>query len=422
MGRIRRILCALLILPLSCESEEEPEIVQTTIILELPSTRSADPDQYRISDYNLWIFHPNGTLEERRYVSPRELASLGGEAKYRTKLLKGIPYRIYACANLGYELRIDNEAELKAYRYHLAYPDEYSTGLPMASVLEKACVENDGETLGLALERLLAKVELSIDRSALDADVSFTVREVSVGGCPSSVTPFSPSKAEHSGQIFNNGFIKNGMQTSPLNREVQVGKSESICVYLLENLQGDLLENVVSDQGKVFSDSRLAEICSYIRIKAEYSSPDYRTKPGEYLVYRFYLGENRNNFDVRRNTHYTVSIRPEGDGLNEDSWRVDKSGIEPQTRFELHPAAFNTCSSSEDYHIWCDIAPSWTPVEIEPLAYDDDIRVEELYDYQIDPDGHGLVIHPHKGGTAMVYIKAGHPVNRDTLAMLVVDP
>ena len=207
-----------------------------------------------------------------------------------------------------------------------------------------------------------------------------------------------------------------------MNKETSVGESESLCVYLLENLQGDLLENVLSDEGKVFSDSRYAEVCSYIQIKAEYSSAEHRTRPGGYLIYRFYLGEGRNNFDVRRNTHYTIRVRPEGDGLSEDSWRVDKDGIEEKTRFELHPAAFNTCRSGEPFHIWCEVSPSRTPVEIEPLSYEDEERSEEFYTYDLDADGHGLTIHPYKGGTAMVYIKAGYPVDRDTLAMLVVDP
>ncbi len=49
---------------------------------------------------------------------------------------------------------------------------------------------------------------------------------------------------------------------------------------------------------------------------------------GESLIYRFYLGENRNNFDVRRNTWYRITVQPTGDGLSEESWRVDQGGME----------------------------------------------------------------------------------------------
>ena len=99
-------------------------------------------------------------------------------------------------------------------------------------------------------------------------------------------------------------------------------------MYLLENAQGDLLENVTTDSGKVFTDGRYQEVCSYIELKAEYHSPSVHSRAGEYLIYRFYLGENRNNFDVFRNVRYRITVRPEGDGLQEDSWRVDKSGLD----------------------------------------------------------------------------------------------
>jgi hypothetical protein len=60
-------------------------------------------------------------------------------------------------------------------------------------------------------------------------------------------------------------------------------------------------------------------------------------------------------------------------------------------------------------------------VTIEPIGYEDE-RVAALYQYTLDEDGCGLTIHTWKGGTAIVYFSAGAPVNRDTLAMLVIDP
>jgi hypothetical protein len=96
--------------------------------------------------------------------------------------------------------------------------------------------------------------------------------------------------------------------------------------------------------------------------------------------------------------------------------------MEVATRFELHPAAYNECASGDNFRIWCEVEPPGTPMYIEPLAYDDDPRVRELYHYTLDPDGHGLTIHTWKGGSAVIYFKAGPPVNRDTLAMLVIDP
>ena len=104
--------------------------------------------------------------------------------------------------------------------------------------------------------------------------------------------------------------------------------SDVVSVYLLENRQGDLLEGITDEREKILSDSRYSEVCSFIELKADYHSPRWHTRAGEHLVYRFYLGESPGNFDVRRNTLYRIWVRPQGDGLQEDSWRVDKTALE----------------------------------------------------------------------------------------------
>ena len=419
MKNLHFIICILLT---SCTRTEVPRLI-TSIYLNpaTPLTRSVTPDEERITDYNILVFNSFGILEEKHFVSSRQLTMENGRIVHRTRLLQDIPYTILTATNLGYEIPCRTLEEALSYRYHLAYADEFTPGMPMAALLRDVAVGTDGR-LDIPLERLMAKIELSVDRRALDSDVQFTVREVSIGGCPSSVRLFGESKVESAGHIFRDGYRRTWSQVGELNRDQTLGISGTVSLYLLENLQGDLLEHVTTDSGKVFTDSRYQEVCSYIEIKAEYHSPSIHSRAGEYLIYRFYLGENRNNFDVRRNTHYRITVRPEGDGLREDSWRVDKSGLEGPTRFELHPAAYNECRSGDDFHIWCEVEPTGTPFYIEPLAHDDDPRVAELYDYTVDDDGYGLTIHTWKGGSAVIYFQAGPPVNRDTLAMLVIDP
>ena len=101
---------------------------------------------------------------------------------------------------------------------------------------------------------------------------------------------------------------------------------------------------------------------------------------------------------------------------------MDKEGLVPRRRLQLYPAAYNECQPGEDFHIWCEVFPRGTPMTIEPLAWDDDERVEALYDYTLDADGNGITLHTKKGGSALVYFRAGPPVDRDTLAMLVIAP
>ena len=418
--KLIRILPLLLLLA-ACRNEAQPTAVPVRIRLLTNSalTRALEPDELRISDYNLLIYNAFGILEEQVFVPYRELQLHDGSVCFETTLLQEVPYTILAAANLGYALPALSLEEALAYRYHLAYPDEYSQGLPMAACLQGPV--GDSGVLDLPLERLMARIDINVDRRALDAGVKLVFTEARLGNCPSSVRLFGESRAETAGQVFLNGFTKTGSQVQALNADVELGLSGVVSLYLLENCQGTLLAGISDDREKILADGLHPDVCSYVELKAEYYSESWHTRPGGRLVYRFYLGESLDNFDVRRNVCYPITVRPEGDGLREESWRVDREEMEATTDFELHPAAYNECTSGEDFHIWCDVLPRGTPVSIEPIGYEDE-RVAALYQYTIDDDGCGLTIHTWKGGTAIVYFSAGAPVNRDTLAMLVIDP
>ena len=412
-----------LLLAVACSREKAPQKAPVTLYLDPGplSTRAATPDENLISDYNLLIFNAFGILEEKVYRPRRQMLVTEGKAVYGTSLLLDVPYYIYAVANLGYELPCRTLEEVQEYRFHLAYPDEYGQGMLMVARAEKVTMGHSG-SFTLPLERLMARVDLSIDRSSLDADVRFQVEEVVVGGCPSSALLFRESRVEAAAQTFTVGFSQSGRGVVPLNTDITPGHSGAVSLYLLENCQGNLLENVLSPSGRVFTEGNYGEVCSYIEIRASYHSSHYDSQAGRPLIYRFYLGESLDNFDVRRNTLYSITVKPEGDGLSEDSWRVVKDGLKTKTAFGLFPAAYNECEIGDDFHLWCHVEPADVPFYMEPLAHDDDEEVAKLYSYTVDPDGHGLTIHTWKGGTAVVYFQAGPPVNRDTLAMLVIGP
>ena len=136
-----------------------------------------------------------------------------------------------------------------------------------------------------------------------------------------------PSKVNGPQETFTRGYSKTGTEVSALNEGSGAGMSRSVNVYLLENCQGDLLDNVLTDSGKVFADGTYQNICSYIELKAEYHSPAHHTRVGDRILYRFYLGESLNNFDVFRNTWYRITVCPRGDGLGEDGWSVNKEAL-----------------------------------------------------------------------------------------------
>lgn len=254
-------------------TREGNESTSTSLILDplgRPLTRAADPDQLRLSDYNLLIYNAFGDLEEKVYVPARALTLTDGRVEYRTTLLQEVPYTVLAAVNLGYELPCLSLDEAREYRYHLAYPDEYSRGLPMAARLEDVVL---GERLEVPLERLMARIDLQLDTGALPDDVQWLVREASIGNCPSSVTPFAASTAQ---AHFTRGFRKEGRELDALN------EGDVVSFYLLEDLSGD----------------------AYLEIKTEYHSKEWHSAPGAYLSFRLDLGA------VERNTRYSITVQP----------------------------------------------------------------------------------------------------------------
>ena len=183
-------LCALLLL-MSC-SRELPPAFQVRLVPPNPHTRAAAADEDRITDCNILIYNCFGILEEQRYFPWREMEE-SGLVSFETSLLQNAPLTILAAANLGYKLSAPlHLSQAETLRHHLTYPDEYSQGLPMVARLD-GCLPDQAEPVALQLERLMARIDVQIDRSALDADVTFRVRSVLLGGCPSSARLFTPA-------------------------------------------------------------------------------------------------------------------------------------------------------------------------------------------------------------------------------------
>lgn len=279
----------------SCTGEGPVGPFHTSFCLHSPFMfKSSDPDPVLISDFNILIYNCFGVLEESVYVPEREM---GTEAGYETELLAGGDYTVLVAANLGYSLGKPELEQALELKHFFAYPDEYSHGIPMAALLENV---RPGGVVEVRLERLMAAVDISLDTDYLDPDVQMTPVEVRIGKCPSSVRLFSPGKAN---TFFSGGFVRTGRELDDLNRGGKVR------LYMPENLSGDIPS-------------------SYIEMKTAYYGSSGHSKPGEYLVYRFYLGGD-GSYDVCRNTLYSYVVRPVGDGLSsEDGWRVDRGGLD----------------------------------------------------------------------------------------------
>jgi hypothetical protein len=120
------------------------------------------------------------------------------------------------------------------------------------------------------------------------------------------VVLFGESRVEAWGQLFTGGYSKTGEQVYNLNHETLDGISGAVPLYLLESVSGGLVQ-------------------PYIEVKADYHSSTCHTRPGEVLIYRFYINEDEGNM---RNTVYPIILKPSGTGLEcQDGWRLDKSAL-----------------------------------------------------------------------------------------------
>lgn len=385
-------------------------------------TRSSAPDEMQLTDFNIFIFNADGLLEEHVYTDISQMHSNDdGDWTYGFRLLKGCRYAIYVCANTGFRLSCRNLSELLDYRFYMAYPDEYRIGMLMSGT--KYLEFLGEEEIRVGLKRAMAKISVGIDRSALDDDVEFNVIRARIGNCPRNVRLFGDSSLDSDNGAFASGYSISDTRIDRLNSNVSGQLSGEVSLYMFENLQGNPLGYIGGYDEKFFEDGDpLERQCSFIELTAEYISDNYYSLPGDGLVYRFYLGESPSDFNVGRNCHYHITVRPEGSGLSGSGWNVDKSGMGYKGPTEMHvtPGNYIRGRIGEKIHIRCDLVPSETPLDLgkEHLDYD---RERGIYDYEVDEDGRGVVLTLTGSGRGMIYFEAGAPVNDAELIIIEVD-
>ena len=375
--------------------------------------RSMSPDEDKITDISLIIFDESGQAEDCIWLTR-------GSRTCTTDLVIDKKYTFCACANFGYQIYASHIEELQDIRYHLAYPDEYREGIPMAAVKEVFITEEC--IVDIDLQRLMAKISLRMDRSRLDRDVEMNVRSARIGNCPRYAKPFTASKIEDNDDTFPTGYLLNDIQTAELNYNIGEGLSSEVSLYMLENMQGPADGNITHDSEKVFEQKdKRSEVCSYIEMEIEYLSPE-KASGEKGLIYRFYLGEDRNSFDVERNTHYHITVTPENNGLNDDGWRVDKSGLKDlrPAYLKAYPSDYIRGDIGDQVHIWCEFSPASAPFDVG-ISYMEDDKAEGIYDYRIDTDGHGATLTLTGPGRGLIYMEAGEPVNDAALFIIEVN-
>lgn len=387
------------------------------------ATKASNPDEKKLSDLTVFIFDEEGYLEKRRSYDKEEL--VGHDLlTFNVSLLKGKKYSIYACANIGRNIPTYSLTELLELKCHLVYPDEYREGIPMAGQATDIIIEDDVSEIVVELKRIMAKISLRVDRGGLSDGVKMNVISARIGNCPKSSFLFRHNSIVSNDDCFKIGFTRTESECGILNRNTGNGLSGELSLYMLENMQGDFNDTGIdNDSEKIFDELDIRrQTCSYIELKIDYESGSYYST-SDPLIYRFYLGQDRNNLDIERNCHYHITVIPEDDGLSDDGWRVDKTGLieaNDSIHFNMQPSGYIQGFVGDDLNVRCSFHPKDAEFEIglEELEYD---KERGIYDYKIDEDGHGVTLSLKSPGTGIIYMSVGEPVNEAGMLVLEVN-
>ena len=398
-------------LPLSTEDNGTSVI---TVRFSGADIRSKGDDE-EVNEISLTIFDQEGRAE--RYI----YSEMSTEPM-KLELISGRSYSLYATADFGYHVYAEDISEMEELTYHIDNPEELLSRMPMSGCLTDIRLTED-TLIRIPMKRLEARLDIQLDRSRLDENVVMEVTGIRIGNSPRQAKVFGESSVRMASERFEYGYSLSGPEVSALNLEDRSGRSGKLQLYMLENMQGNPADlDPKTDRDKVFEEGDFRQkICSFLEVQFKYLSYNHFSHEGP-LIYRFYLGDSLDNMDVERNCRYNIRITPEGSGLSEESWRVDKTYIQEfgESSLAYFPESYIRGDIGDTLHLYCEFYPPHAPfkIDIEELEYD---RSQGIYDYIIDEDGHGVRLILTGPGTGIVLMEAGDPVNDYALWIVEVN-
>lgn len=271
-----------------------------------------------ISDINLFLYNTHGKLAFYSYSDSWDSNPLPVD------IHSGSAYSVYAIANAG-DLTdskdILTREGIEAMTWKIDSPEKIvnaAGAMPMSAYLPPA-IYKDGESCTVNLRRMLSKFRIIADTSGLDGDVgTFTIRQIRLRNMNSSVRYFDTSRAGSDEEVFSEGISMEGTELDAL-------YTTGVDFYLTENAQGDLLTDNI-DESTHIPPAPYDRLCTYVEFVVDYRNSEHYN---DSLVYRYYLHDGRflDNFDILRNTMYTCRTVFTGTGINEQTWRIDVSGM-----------------------------------------------------------------------------------------------
>ena len=300
--------------------QSEAVTVRCEVTAGTPTRSSIDADEDALEDINLYAYC-DGKLEAMLYTqSPEDI---------RMKLYKGRTYNMYALANMGEVEAPVSEEDMKDHRYSVGSLREIEGAFPMAWMKEGFTIEGSSPSLGISLERLLARISFSIERSELD---DFQVTAIKLRQGALGVYPFREDSRAESASDVADGDWASASDLSTVNA------GGEIAFYALENRQGVLMPGNSDPCSKTpdgIPDN--SELCTYLEMTSSYSG-QYQgvTVSSDKVTYRFYLGEdNCTDFNVIRNKDVKINLKVTEDRIFDESWRVSYGEDLPNIAYGL---------------------------------------------------------------------------------------
>ena len=291
--------------------EECADIKEVTVRFDLRGqsiTKSMiSPDEDSINDLNLYAFC-DGKLICNQYFER--------DSKLELKLLFGHRYNLYALANMGRVVApVEEDEFIRTCCYRVADQCGIGQFLPMSWKHEGFVVDSWADRIAVHLDRLVAKVVFSVDKTALKG------LEVNSVRLCQSATVVWPFKFSTGSCVSNLDDVLDGDYASAEDLDV-LNEGGKVAFYVLENCHGDLLAGNTDPWAKVPGNiTDKSSLCTYLEVDCTFRDGYFYS--GD-ITYRMYLGtDGLSNFDVRRNSLINVQLYLTDDVFREVSWRLD---------------------------------------------------------------------------------------------------
>lgn len=193
-------------------------------------------------------------------------------------------------------------------------------GIPVCGSLKGVQISG-GSVLNIRMERLFAKLLVTVDHSGMSATAGmFRNVKLYFRQANRVLAPFAEggSRAETSADVLESSDYESPMADSACGTFV---------FYVPENRMGTLLSGNSNPAGKTMDALRAAAGNAADRATYVEFSADIDKSAGGYggsVTYRFYPGsDNVANFDILRNKPYNINLSFNVDSVFEPSWKVD---------------------------------------------------------------------------------------------------